>query len=81
MTWTLPDGRRVVLDRDKVTLGRLPECELALADRERQPPARRSPAGGGWDLGRRGSLGSTNGTKVNGVKNQRGRASWKTEMR
>ena len=31
-TLTLPDGRRVVLDQDKVTLGRLPECELAVAD-------------------------------------------------
>ncbi len=31
-TLVLPDGRRVVLDQDTVTLGRLPECELVLAD-------------------------------------------------
>jgi FhaA, N-terminal domain/FHA domain len=66
-TLTLPDGRRVVLDRDKVTLGRLPECELAVADpnvSRRHAEVRRA-ADSSWEVA---DLGSTNGTKVNGLR-------------
>jgi hypothetical protein len=66
-TLVLPDGRRVVLETETVTLGRLPECELALADAgvsRRHAELRRSPEGN-WVVG---DLGSTNGTKVNGQR-------------
>jgi pSer/pThr/pTyr-binding forkhead associated (FHA) protein len=66
-TLTLPDGRRIVLDQDKVTLGRLPECELALADAgvSRRHAEVRRGADNGWRVT---DLASTNGTKVNGLK-------------
>ncbi len=66
-TLTLPDGRRVILEQDKVTLGRMPENELAVADTNvsrRHAEVRRGPEGN-WVVA---DLGSTNGTKVNGVK-------------
>jgi hypothetical protein len=63
----LPDGRKVVLDRDTVVLGRLPECELVLADPNvsRRHAEIRRVDGGGWMLV---DLGSTNGTKVNELR-------------
>jgi hypothetical protein len=66
-TLTLPDGRRVVLDHDKVTLGRLPECELAVADTgvSRRHAEVRRGADNTWIVS---DLGSTNGTKVNGLR-------------
>ncbi len=66
-TLTLPDGRRVVLDQDKVTLGRLPECELAVADAgvSRRHAEVRREADNSWVVS---DLGSTNGTKVNGLR-------------
>jgi hypothetical protein len=66
-TLTLPDGRRVVLEQSTVTLGRLPECELAVADpnASRRHAEVRRGADNTWLVA---DLGSTNGTKVNGVK-------------
>jgi Protein of unknown function (DUF3662)/FHA domain len=61
----LPDGRRVGIADEIVTIGRLPECAVALDD----PNVSRRHA----QLRREGDnvvvvdLGSTNGTKVNGV--------------
>ncbi|HTW10680.1 MAG TPA: DUF3662 and FHA domain-containing protein [Acidimicrobiales bacterium] len=66
-TLTLPDGRRVVLDQSTVTMGRLPECELAIADSgvsRRHAEVRRGPDNS-WVVA---DLGSTNGTKVNGLR-------------
>ena len=66
-TLTLPDGRRVLLDKAKVTLGRLPECELALADSgvsRRHAEVRRGPDNT-WVVA---DLGSTHGTKLNGLR-------------
>lgn len=66
-TLTLPDGRRVLLDKQSVVLGRLPECELALADAgvsRRHAEVRRGPDNT-WVVA---DLGSTNGTKVNGLR-------------
>jgi hypothetical protein len=61
----LPDGRRVGIADEVVTIGRLPECAVVLDD----PNVSRRHA----QLRREGDsvmlvdLGSTNGTKVNGV--------------
>jgi len=61
----LPDGRKVGIADDVVTIGRLPECAVVLDD----PNVSRRHA----QLRREGQhvvvvdLGSTNGTKVNGV--------------
>jgi len=66
-TLTLPDGRRVVLENQSVSLGRLPECDLAIADSgvsRRHAEVRRGPDNT-WLVA---DLGSTNGTKVNGVR-------------
>lgn len=63
----LPDGRRVLLDKQRVVLGRSPECELALADSgvsRRHAEVRRGPDNT-WVVA---DLGSTNGTKVNGLR-------------
>lgn len=62
----LPDGRRVGIADEIVTIGRLPECAVVLED----PNVSRRHA----QLRREGDsvvlvdLGSTNGTKVNGVQ-------------
>jgi hypothetical protein len=61
----LPDGRRIGIADEVVTIGRLPECAIVLDD----PNVSRRHA----QLRREGDsvllvdLGSTNGTKVNGV--------------
>ncbi|MDA8295292.1 MAG: DUF3662 and FHA domain-containing protein [Actinomycetota bacterium] len=61
----LPDGERYPVLSEPVTIGRLPDCEIQLAD----PNASRRHA----QLRRQGEtvliidLGSTNGTKVNGI--------------
>ena len=63
----LPDGRRIPLGSDAVTIGRLPECEIALSDpnvSRRHAQVRRADDGNGYVLI---DLSSTNGTKVNGV--------------
>jgi pSer/pThr/pTyr-binding forkhead associated (FHA) protein len=66
-TLTLPDGRRIVLEESTVTMGRLPECELVIADAgvsRRHAEVRRAPDNT-WVVV---DLGSTNGTKVNGLR-------------
>ena len=66
-TLVLPDGRRVLLESDTVTLGRLPECELALADSgvSRRHAELRRGSDSTWAVA---DSGSTNGTKVNGLR-------------
>jgi hypothetical protein len=62
----LPDGRRVGIEDEIVTIGRLPECAVALDDpnvSRRHAQVRRDGSGGIVVV----DLGSTNGTKVNGV--------------
>ena len=61
----LPDGKRVPVGEDPVTLGRLPDCDVVLSD----PNVSRRHA----EVRRRGNdfvvvdLASTNGTRVNGA--------------
>lgn len=61
----LPDGRRVGVTSEPVTIGRMPDCVIALSD----PNVSRHHA----EVSREGGevivtdLGSTNGTKVNGA--------------
>jgi len=61
----LPDGSRVVIGEEPVSIGRLPECDVAVSD----PNVSRRHA----EVRRQGNdfvvvdLGSTNGTKVNGA--------------
>lgn len=62
----LPDGQRFVLDDEVVTIGRLPDCELLLADpRVSRHHAEIRPSGDDFVVV---DLGSTNGTRVNGVR-------------
>src|SRR5262245_25383522 len=62
---SLPDGRRIPVGEDPISIGRLPECDIILSD----PNVSRRHA----EVRRRGNdfvvvdLGSTNGTKVNGA--------------
>ncbi|MER3452593.1 MAG: DUF2662 domain-containing protein [Acidimicrobiia bacterium] len=61
----LPDGRRVVLAEESVIIGRLPDCDVVVADpgvSRRHAEVR--PEGDGWVVV---DLDSTNGTRVNGV--------------
>ncbi len=67
----LPDGRRVALGADAVTIGRLPDCEIVLADpnvsrrHAEIRPAGRAP--GATERYEVVDAGSTNGTRVNGL--------------
>lgn len=62
----LPDGSRHSLGNAALTIGRLPECDVVLADANasRHHAEIRPTNDGGYVLV---DLGSTNGTKVNGV--------------
>lgn len=62
----LPDGRRLVVGAHSLVIGRLPECDLVLSDPNvSRRHAEIRPAGNGrYELV---DLGSTNGTRVNGV--------------
>ncbi|HSS12064.1 MAG TPA: DUF3662 and FHA domain-containing protein, partial [Acidimicrobiales bacterium] len=63
----LPDGRRITLGIDPVTIGRLPECDIAVSDpnvSRRHAQVRPADDGAGYLVI---DLGSTNGTKVNGI--------------
>jgi len=58
------DVRRVALDKELVTIGRLPECDIVIADQSasRRHAQIRTKDGGSTVT----DLGSTNGTKLNG---------------
>jgi hypothetical protein len=64
----LPDARRLTLGTEPVAIGRMPECAIALADpnvsRRHAEVRRADDGGGGYVIV---DLGSTNGTKVNGI--------------
>lgn len=62
----LPSGERVALNKPTVTIGRLPDCDLTVSDpnvSRRHSTVR--AVGTGYVVS---DLGSTNGTKVNGVR-------------
>ena len=64
----LPDGERVPIGTEPVTVGRLPQCDVTLADpnvSRRHAEVRRAEDGTEGHL--LIDLGSTNGTKVNGI--------------
>lgn len=62
----LPTGERIVLGEFVVTVGRLPDCTLTLNDpKVSRNHAEIHPHANGYKVV---DLGSTNGTKVNGVK-------------
>jgi hypothetical protein len=62
----LPNGDRFVLGDTVVTVGRLPESNLSLGDPNvSRQHAEIRPSGGGYQLV---DLGSTNGSKINGVR-------------
>ena len=59
----LPDGTRVELGEDPVTIGRLDDCEIQVSDKNvSRRHAEVRPEGGGFVVV---DLGSTNGTRVN----------------
>jgi hypothetical protein len=65
-TLVLPTGQRVVLGEFVLTIGRLPECTITLADTNvSRKHAEVRPEGAGFMLS---DLGSTNGTFVNGAR-------------
>ncbi len=62
----LPDGQRIILDRDLITVGRQSDCQVVIDDHNvsrRHAEIRRTTAG--WVVTDRDS---TNGTKVNSEK-------------
>jgi hypothetical protein len=62
----MPGGERIPVGDDPVTIGRLPECEIVLADSKvsrRHAEVRRDTGAGVLLV----DLGSTNGTQVNGA--------------
>jgi hypothetical protein len=62
----VPGGQRVILGEQVVRIGRLPDCGVQLADTNvSRHHAEIRPAGEGFVVV---DLGSTNGTKVNGVR-------------
>jgi pSer/pThr/pTyr-binding forkhead associated (FHA) protein len=62
----LPTGQRVTLGEQVVRIGRLPDCGIQLADSNvSRHHAEIRPTGEGFAVV---DLGSTNGTKVNGVR-------------
>ena len=62
---TLPDDRKITLGTDTLTIGRLAECEIAFDDSNvSRRHAEIKARDGGYAVN---DLGSTNGTKVNGV--------------
>lgn len=65
-TLTLPDGRRLGLGAKSLVIGRLPECDIVLSDPNisRRHAEVRPGGNGGYEVA---DLGSTNGTKLNGV--------------
>jgi hypothetical protein len=61
----LPDGRRYTLGEKPVTIGRMSDCEVVLADpRSSRRHAEIQPVGHGFVIS---DLGSMNGTMVNGT--------------
>ena len=67
----LPDGRRVELGPKPLTIGRMPDCGLTLADPNvsRYHAEIRPSESGGLEAGHYeiADLGSTNGTRINGI--------------
>ncbi len=62
----LPNGERFVLREKTVSIGRLPECEITLVDSNvSRRHAEIQPRGDGFVLV---DLGSTNGSRVNGIR-------------
>jgi len=64
----LPSGERITLGHEAATIGRLPECTVAVGDANvSRHHAEVRPVGTGYVAV---DLGSTNGTKVNGIRIQ-----------